>query len=61
MGDSLERMAKNKKKFSEQEIELRRKILNKYQSNVESLKSRELGEKYEESDTEKPLLLKDMQ
>lgn len=41
MGDSLERMSRNKKKYSLQEIELRTKILAKYSVNVDNLKIRE--------------------
>ncbi|CAD8084813.1 unnamed protein product [Paramecium sonneborni] len=61
MGESLERMSRNQKKYSIQEIELRTKILSKYKQNLENLKLREQGERIEDSDNEKPLLLKDLQ
>ncbi|CAD8142190.1 unnamed protein product [Paramecium octaurelia] len=61
MGESLERMSRNGKKYSPQEIELRSKILQKYKQNVENLKLREQGERAEDTENEKPLLLKDLQ
>lgn len=38
---------------------MRLKLVANYQVNVENLKSRELGEKVEETDSEKPMLVKD--
>ncbi|CAD8175083.1 unnamed protein product [Paramecium pentaurelia] len=61
MGESLEKMSRNQKKYPAQEIELRSKILQKYRQNVDNLKLREQGERQEDTDNEKPLLLKDLQ
>ncbi|CAK81006.1 unnamed protein product (macronuclear) [Paramecium tetraurelia] len=61
MGESLERMSRKVKQYSPQEIELRAKILQKYKQNVENLKLREQGERAEDTENEKPLLLKDLQ
>jgi len=53
-------MAKNKKKITQAEIDLRYKLMNKYKENIENLKSRELGECGEdEFDAEKPPMMKD--
>lgn len=41
MGESLEKMSRNQKKYPAQEIELRSKILSKYRQNVDNLKLRE--------------------
>lgn len=60
LNQSLQRMAKNKKKITQAEIDLRYKLMNKYKENIENLKSRELGECCEdEFDAEKPAMMKD--
>lgn len=52
-------MAKNKKKVTQAEIDLRYKLMSKYKENIENLKSRELGESEDEFDAEKPAMMKD--